>query len=74
MKTSEIKKEARKLLNTIFYKAMESEDKEVWKKVLAFIDSKISELENWDRGEEMFIWRNAKQQFVFEFGKKFISK
>lgn len=46
MKTSEIKKEARKLLNTIFYKAMESDDKEVWKKTLAFIDCKITQLEN----------------------------
>ncbi len=73
MKTSEIKKEARKLLNTIFYKAMESDDKEVWKKTLAFIDCKITQLENWDRGQDMFIWRNAKQQFVFEFWKKFIN-
>ena len=74
MKTSDIKKEARKLLDTIFYKAIESDDKEVWKKTLAFIDSKIIILENWDRGEEMFIWRNVKSQFVYLFGKKFISK
>lgn len=74
MKTSEIKREARNILNTIFYKVLESTDKEDWKKCLAFIDSKIFKLENWDRGEEMFIWRNVKSQLTFEFGKKFISK
>jgi hypothetical protein len=46
MKTSDIKKQAREVISNIFYKAIESDDKEVWKKSLAFIDTKIQTLES----------------------------
>ena len=74
MKTSEIKSEAKKIINSIFATLIKSDNKEDWKKAIEFIDKKINELEKWTRGNEMFIWRNVKSQIIFLFGKKFISK
>ena len=74
MKTSEIKTEAKKIINSIFATLIKSENKEDWKKAIEYIDKSIFQLENWDRWEEMFIWINVKSQIIFLFWKKFISK
>ena len=74
MKTSEIKKEAKNIIETIFTAVIKSDTKEDWKKAIEYIEKKILELESWDRWWEMFIWRNVKNQVIFLFGKKFIVK
>ena len=74
MKTSDIKKEAKNIINTIFTAVIKSDNKEDWKKAIVYIDDKITDLEISTRGEEMFIWRGVKNQITFLFGKKFINK
>jgi hypothetical protein len=74
MKTSEIRKEAKKVIADIFYKVVESEDKELWLKAFTMISNKIEALSNGDRGEQMFIWKSVKSQIATAYGKKFISK
>ena len=74
MKTSEIKAEAKDILNTIFVAVLASDSKDDWKKAINFIDDKIFKLECGERWSEMFIWRKVKNLITFEFWKKFIAK
>lgn len=73
MKKSEITKWAKEIINTIFNWVIISEDKEIWRKAISFIDSKIKTLELNTRWEEMFLWRDVKFQMLNKFGKKFIT-
>ena len=74
MLKSEITKWGTEILKTVFAGVLKSDDKEVWKKAISFMDSKIQQLEATTRGEDMFFWRNAKFQMLNKFGKKFIKK
>lgn len=74
MLKSEIHKWGSEILKTIFANVIKSDDKEIWRKAISFIDSKIKELENWIRGEDMFFWKDAKFQILNKFGKKFLWK
>lgn len=71
---SEIKTEAKSIIKSIFNAVTVSKDKDVWKKAFTFIDDKIYKLENWDRGLEMFAWREVKAMLNAKFGAKFITK
>lgn len=73
MKASEINKEAEKIIKQIFCAVLVNDDKKVWKKSMDFIDEKIYKLENWDRGSEMFIWKQVKWKMNNRYGKKFIT-
>lgn len=73
MKIKDIQKEASNIINTVFIWLKKNDNKEARIKAISFIDTKIKTLENWDRWEAMFIWRNVKQKVTNLFGKKFIS-
>lgn len=74
IKTSEIKKEAKEIINKIFAAVIIDNDKEKWKSAMVFIDKKIVELENGERGFEMFAWQEVKKEINRKFGAKFITK
>jgi hypothetical protein len=74
MLKSEITKEAKVVINTVFAGMLKSDDKEVWKKAISFADQKVQTLEATVRGTEMFIWRSVKFHLLSRFGRKFISK
>lgn len=72
MKISEIQKEAKNIIADIFSTVIKSENKEDWVKALNFIVTKIFMLENWERGEALFYWREVRRQMTDKFWKKFI--
>jgi hypothetical protein len=73
-KISEISKEGRDIVKTVFAGVIKSDLREDWKKAIDFATSKISQLENGERGQEMFNWRSAKKHLLSLYGKKFISR
>ncbi|RAL56485.1 hypothetical protein BLM37_03160 [Candidatus Gracilibacteria bacterium GN02-873] len=72
MKISEIQKEAKNIIADIFPLVVKSDNKEDWIKALNFIVTKIFMLENGERGEALFYWREVRRQMTDKFGKKFI--
>lgn len=74
IKTSEISKQGREIVKTIFAGVTKSDIRSDWQKAIDFATSKISQLENGERGEEMFNWRSAKKHLLSLYGKKFISR
>lgn len=71
--TKELTREANSLIKDIFYRVIESDDKELWKKAIGSIDTHIKKLEHGDRGVALFVWIRAKQLMANRYGKKFIS-
>lgn len=71
MKYSEISVEANQIISTIFKEVIKSDNKEVWKKAIDFIQNKISDLsKKWD--SDRFIWESVLRKVSSQFGKKFI--
>ena len=78
MKKSEITNEAKKILKTLFNNAIESNNKEDWKKAINAIDNHINKLKQKrhieDIGMNLFIWDSVKFNILKMFGKKFIQR
>ena len=71
MKTTEIKLEAEQIIKDLFFKVLESNDKEVWKKAIEFINRKTDDLEL-NCWEGKFIWRKVRNIMTSKYWKKFI--
>lgn len=72
MKKSDIRHEAKDIISTVFSAVLASDDKEKFKKAIAFSLEKVSKLELGDRGKEMFVWREVTRQLTNMFGMRFI--
>ncbi len=71
MKTSEIKKEAKNLINDVFKALLENNDKDTWKKAMNFINETVAKKEA-TCADDKFIWREVRSQISTLFGKKFV--
>lgn len=84
MKTSEIKLEAKSLIDTVYKFVLKTDDKAVWKKAMESMEAKIYDLDirilkGSQKGEDTVpylqkrnVWDSAKKQFNVLYGKKFI--
>ena len=72
MNKNDINIEAKKIINTIFKPLLENDNKDDWQKWIDFILNKITKLEEWERGEELFIWRWVRNKISYLYWKKFI--
>lgn len=72
MKISEYRKLANITIKDIFSEVIKSDDKEIWKKALMAIDIIIIKYEQWQRGENMFVYREVKKIMSSKYWKKFI--
>jgi len=71
MKNSEIYIEAKKLINDLFYLVIKSEDKEIWKKAIKFIEEQTKNPKYiWT--EQKFIWNTTLFIVSNLYWKKFI--
>lgn len=72
MEKKDIDKKAEEIINTIFKALLENDNKDDWQKWIDFILNKITKLEEWERGEELFIWRWVRNKVSYLYWKKFI--
>lgn len=71
MKTVDIVLWAEWIIQDLFSRVLISEDKEVWKKAISFINTKVEDLEK-NCWEWKFIWRKVRSIMTHKYGKKFI--
>ena len=74
MKQSEIRAKGKKIIETVFAGALNSKEKEVWKRAIAGAQNHVAKLKAMNDPETLWVWESALSQLANKFGNKFIEK
>lgn len=70
--TTQIQKEANKIIKDIFSWVLKCDNKEKWEKAFNYCNKEIIISENWDRWLKMFAWRKVYKILIKKYWIKFI--